>query len=235
MLGPDITRSALIIVDMHAAHERIVYEQLKLKLQDQGIEAQQLLIPATFSATAHELATAEAHAETLLKLGLDVPALSGSTLAVRSRPVALDTGDVTDLARSVLAQLAEFDASNVIERAQHEILATMACHGAVRANRQLTLDEMNALLRDMERYAAGTRCRHRSLVEYFGEPWTRGECGACDCPGSKQFRPAKRCSPRTRSVLPIFSGWNRASAAALSINIGSVYYFDTGTRPMLIR
>lgn len=153
-------RHGLVIVDMHAAHERIVYEQLKLKLQDQGIEAQQLLIPATFSATAHELATAEAHAETLLRLGLDVSALSGSTLAVRSRPVALDTGDVTDLARSVLAQLAEFDASNVIERAQHEILATMACHGAVRAGRRLTLDEMNGLLRDMERTERADQCNH---------------------------------------------------------------------------
>ncbi|MDT8997670.1 DNA mismatch repair endonuclease MutL [Paucibacter sp. APW11] len=150
----------LVIVDMHAAHERVVYERLKASLGAAQIESQPLLIPVTFAATAAEIATAEAQAETLLKLGLDVAPLSAKMLAVRARPAALAGGDVIELARSVLAELGQFDASHAIERAQHEILATMACHGAVRANRQLTLDEMNALLRDMERTERADQCNH---------------------------------------------------------------------------
>ena len=153
----------LVIVDMHAAHERIVYERLKASLagrQGAAIESQPLLIPATFTATAHEIATAEAQADNLLALGLDVSALSASVLAVRARPAALAGGDVIELARSVLAELAQYDASTVIQRAQHEILSTMACHGAVRANRHLTIDEMNALLRDMEATDRADQCNH---------------------------------------------------------------------------
>ncbi len=150
----------LVIVDMHAAHERIVYERLKASLGAAAIEAQPLLIPATFAATAQEIATAQSQADNLLTLGLDVSVLSATTLAVRSRPAALAGGDVVDLARSVLAELAQYDASSVIQRAQHEILSTMACHGAVRANRQLTLNEMNALLRDMERTERADQCNH---------------------------------------------------------------------------
>ena len=150
----------LVIVDMHAAHERIVYERLKASLGSAAIESQPLLIPATFAATAQEIATAEAQADNLLALGLDVAPLSASVLAVRSRPAALAGGDVVELARSVLAELAQFDASTVIQRAQHEILSTMACHGAVRANRQLTLEEMNALLRDMEATDRSDQCNH---------------------------------------------------------------------------
>jgi len=150
----------LVIVDMHAAHERIVYERLKASLGSASIETQPLLIPATFSATAQEIATAEAQAANLQRLGLDISPLAASVLAVRSRPAALAGGDVVELARSVLAELAQYDASSVIQRAQHEILSTMACHGAVRANRQLTLDEMNALLRDMERTERADQCNH---------------------------------------------------------------------------
>jgi DNA mismatch repair protein MutL len=150
----------LVIVDMHAAHERIVYERLKLSLGAAAIESQPLLIPATFAATAQEIAAAEAHADTLHTLGLDVSVLSATTLAVRARPAALAGGDVVELARSVLAELSQYDASSVIERAQHELLSTMACHGAVRANRQLTLEEMNALLRDMERTERSDQCNH---------------------------------------------------------------------------
>ncbi|MCM5680251.1 DNA mismatch repair endonuclease MutL [Schlegelella sp. S2-27] len=150
----------LVIVDMHAAHERIVYEQLKSNLAAQRIETQPLLIPATFSATPPEVAAAEAQREALLTLGLDVTPLGPGTLAIRSRPAALADADVVELARSVLAELAQYDASNVIQRAQHELLATMACHGAVRANRKLTLDEMNALLRDMERTERADQCNH---------------------------------------------------------------------------
>ena len=150
----------LVIVDMHAAHERIVYERLKASLGAAAIEAQPLLIPATFAATAQEIATAQSQVDNLLTLGLDISVLSATTLAVRSRPAALAGGDVVELARSVLAELAQYDASSVIQRAQHELLSTMACHGAVRANRQLTLDEMNALLRDMERTERADQCNH---------------------------------------------------------------------------
>ncbi len=150
----------LVIVDMHAAHERIVYERLKASMGQAAIESQPLLIPATFAATAAEIATADAHADTLHTLGLDVSPLSASVLAVRSRPAALAGGDVVELARSVLAELAQFEASRVVERARDDILSTMACHGAVRANRQLTLDEMNALLRDMERTDRIDQCNH---------------------------------------------------------------------------
>ncbi|MEO5698018.1 MAG: DNA mismatch repair endonuclease MutL [Burkholderiaceae bacterium] len=153
----------LVIVDMHAAHERIVYERLKANLAaraDADIESQPLLIPATFAATPQEIATAEAQLDNLRALGLDVSALSASVLAVRSQPAALAGGDVVALARSVLGELAQFDASDVIQRAQHQILSTMACHGAVRANRRLGLDEMNALLRDMERTERSDQCNH---------------------------------------------------------------------------
>ena len=150
----------LIIVDMHAAHERVVYERLKTSLGTTHIDTQPLLIPVTFAATPQEIATAEAQGAVLEKLGLDVAPLSSKMLAIRSRPALLAGGDVVELARSVLAELAQFDASHALERAQHEILATMACHGAVRANRQLNLDEMNALLRDMERTERADQCNH---------------------------------------------------------------------------
>jgi len=151
----------LVIVDMHAAHERIVYERLKASLDAaQAIESQPLLIPATFAATPEEIATAEAHADALARLGLEIGALGPATLAVRARPAALAGGDAVELARSVLAELAQVGASRVVERARHELLATMACHGAVRAHRRLTLDEMNALLRDMERTERSDQCNH---------------------------------------------------------------------------
>ena len=150
----------LVIVDMHAAHERIVYERLKRQLGAASLEAQALLIPATFAATPTEHATAEDHAATLAALGLDVAPLSASTLAVRSRPMALADADPVALARSVLADLAQHDASRVIERTRDELLSTMACHAAVRANRRLTLEEMNALLRDMEATERSDQCNH---------------------------------------------------------------------------
>jgi DNA mismatch repair protein MutL len=150
----------LVVVDMHAAHERVVYERLKARLAGSAIECQPLLIPVSFAATAEEVAAAESHAASLLRLGLDVAPLSSRTLAVRSRPALLAADDLVALTRELLAELSQFDASQAIERAQHEILATMACHGAVRANRQLTLDEMNALLRDMEQTERADQCNH---------------------------------------------------------------------------
>jgi DNA mismatch repair protein MutL len=156
-------KQGLVVVDMHAAHERIVYERLKNQLNTTGtsrIASQPLLIPATFAANPSEVATAEACAEALEQLGLEISPLSAKTLAVRAVPTSLAQGDAVELARSVLAELAQHDASTVVQRAQNEILATMACHGAVRANRRLTLDEMNALLRQMEETERSDQCNH---------------------------------------------------------------------------
>ena len=150
----------LIVVDMHAAHERIVYERLKQQLDTTQITSQPLLIPASFAATPQEISTAENCAEVLQQLGLEVSTLSAKTLAVRAVPTSLAQGDAVELARSVLAELAQHDAATVVQRAQNEILATMACHGAVRANRKLTLDEMNALLRQMEATERSDQCNH---------------------------------------------------------------------------
>jgi DNA mismatch repair protein MutL len=150
----------LIVVDMHAAHERIVYERLKSQLNGERIASQPLLIPSTFAATPAELSTAEASVDALAQLGLEISPIGPKTLAIRATPTALSMGDPVELARSVLAELAQHDASRVVERAQHDILATMACHGAVRANRRLTLDEMNALLRQMEETERSDQCNH---------------------------------------------------------------------------
>ncbi len=150
----------LIVVDMHAAHERIVYERLKQQLDTTQISSQPLLIPASFAATPQEISTAENCTEVLQQLGLEVSALSAKTLAVRAVPISLAQGDAVELARSVLAELAQHDAATVVQRAQNEILATMACHGAVRANRKLTLDAMNALLRQMEATERSDQCNH---------------------------------------------------------------------------
>ena len=158
----------LVVVDMHAAHERIVYERLKNQLGAasaaegllQGLSSQPLLIPQTFAATPTEVATAEAHADTLRTLGLEISPFSPKTLAVRAVPSALAQGNAVELARSVLAELGQHEASTVIQRAQNELLATMACHGAVRANRKLTLEEMNGLLRDMEATERSDQCNH---------------------------------------------------------------------------
>ena len=152
--------AGLVIVDMHAAHERVVYERLKTDLAGQAPAVQPLLIPATFAATATEIATAETSAAALRALGLDLSPLAAGTLALRSVPAALADGDVVELARSVLAEFAELGASSALERARDRLLSTMACHGAVRANRQLTIDEMNALLRDMERTERADQCNH---------------------------------------------------------------------------
>ncbi|KWT83616.1 MULTISPECIES: DNA mismatch repair endonuclease MutL [unclassified Variovorax] len=150
----------LVIVDMHAAHERIVYERLKTQLDGAAIASQPLLIPATFAATPQEVATAEACAAVLPALGLEITPFSPRTLAVRAVPGTLADGDPVELARGVLAELAQHDASTVVQRAQNELLSTMACHGAVRANRRLTIDEMNALLRQMEATERSDQCNH---------------------------------------------------------------------------
>jgi DNA mismatch repair protein MutL len=150
----------LVVVDMHAAHERIVYERLKTQLAQHQMQAQALLIPASFAATPEEMATVETHAATLSELGLAIEALSAHSLVVRSVPASLTQGDAVALARNVLTELAQHDAHNVLQRARDDVLAAMACHGAVRANRQLTLQEMNALLRQMEVTERADQCNH---------------------------------------------------------------------------
>jgi DNA mismatch repair protein MutL len=150
----------LVIVDMHAAHERIVYERLKTQMQSASITSQPLLIPATFAASPQEVATAEAHTDTLAALGLEITPFSAKTLAVRAVPTSLMHGDAVELARGVLAELAQHDVSTVIQRAKDELLSTMACHGAVRANRKLTQEEMNGLLRQMEATERSDQCNH---------------------------------------------------------------------------
>lgn len=158
----------LIVVDMHAAHERIVYEKLKRAAGagEGALPSQPLLIPLSFAATAAEIAIVEAEQQTLQLLGLDISVLSAGTLVLRSRPAALpttDQADLAELARSVLAELAQPEAggaSRVVQRARDQILATMACHAAVRANRRLTIEEMNALLREMENTERADTCNH---------------------------------------------------------------------------
>lgn len=152
--------AGLIIVDMHAAHERIVYERLKVALAASGVPTQPLLIPATLVASALEVATVEEHAELLSRLGFEMAVLSPTTVAVRSVPVLLRNADAAALARDTLREIAEVGVSHVLEDRRDEMLATLACHGAVRANRALTLPEMNALLRDMEETERSGQCNH---------------------------------------------------------------------------
>ena len=150
----------LVVVDMHAAHERIVYEQLKTQLAQHQLQSQTLLLPASFAATPQEMAAVENHASTLAELGLDIEGLGAQSLVVRRVPATLAQGDAVALARSVLAELAQHEAHQVLQRARDDVLASMACHAAVRANRQLTLTEMNALLRQMETTERADQCNH---------------------------------------------------------------------------
>ena len=150
----------LVVIDMHAAHERIVYEQLKTQMAQHQMQSQTLLLPTSFAATPEEMAAVETHAHTLAELGLDIAHLGAQSLVVRRVPAALAQGDAVALARSVLAELAQHEGHQVLQRARDDVLATMACHGAVRANRQLSLSEMNALLRQMEITERADQCNH---------------------------------------------------------------------------
>jgi DNA mismatch repair protein MutL len=150
----------LVIVDMHAAHERILYEQFKNALADRAIAVQPLLIPLSMPADPVEIGTVEEERETLDALGFDLAVLSPTTLAIRAVPALLKDADLQALARAVLTDLHAYGGSRVLTERQHELLGTLACHHAVRANRRLTLDEMNALLRQMEATERADQCNH---------------------------------------------------------------------------
>jgi DNA mismatch repair protein MutL len=150
----------LVIVDMHAAHERILYEQFKNALADRSIAVQPLLIPLAMPADAIEIGAVEEHRDTLSALGFDLAVLSPTTLAVRAVPALLKDADLQTLARAVLADLSAYGGSRVLTERQHEMLGTLACHHAVRANRRLGHDEMNALLRQMEATERADQCNH---------------------------------------------------------------------------
>ena len=151
--------AGLVLVDMHAAHERILYEKLKTTL-DTRPAVQPLLVPVVMAASGEETAAAEAHAETLDRLGFELAAAGPRELVVRAVPQALTLGRIPDLVRALLADLEKFGASRAAAEHRNELLATMACHGAVRAHRTLSLPEMNALLRQMEETERADQCNH---------------------------------------------------------------------------
>lgn len=150
----------LVIVDMHAAHERILYEQFKNALADRAIAVQPLLIPVSMTAEPVEIGVVEEERATLDALGFDLAVLSPTSIAIRAVPALLKDADLQSLARAVIADLQAYGGSRVLTERQHELLGTLACHHAVRANRRLTLDEMNALLRQMEATERADQCNH---------------------------------------------------------------------------
>lgn len=164
----------LIVVDMHAAHERILYEKLKNALDARQVATQALLIPAIFNAEALDVAAAEEHLEALHELGFDLAPIGPAQLAVRAVPALLQAADPADLARSLLGELREHGITQLMAARRNELLATMACHGAVRARRLLSIPEMNALLRQMEETERADQCNH-------GRPtWTQVSMGELD-------------------------------------------------------
>lgn len=165
----------LVLVDMHAAHERVVYERMKTQLAAaKGLDAQPLLVPVSIAASRAEVATAESEQEAIAKLGIELDIAGPETLLVRQLPALLAQADPEALVRQMLEELARYGRTHQVEARVHELLSTMACHGSVRANRRLTIDEMNALLRDMERTERSDQCNH-------GRPtWTQMGLKALD-------------------------------------------------------
>lgn len=152
--------AGLVLVDMHAAHERITYERLKAAMASEGLRGQPLLVPESLAVSQREADCAEEHQAWFQRLGFELQRLGPETLAIRQIPVLLKQAQAGQLVRDVLADLLEYGSSDRIQAHLNELLATMACHGAVRANRRLTLPEMNALLRDMEQTERSGQCNH---------------------------------------------------------------------------
>ncbi|MDX1300270.1 MAG: DNA mismatch repair endonuclease MutL, partial [Pseudomonas sp.] len=150
----------LVVVDMHAAHERITYERLKVAMASEGLRGQPLLVPESIAVSQREADCAEEHAEWFQRLGFELQRLGPETLAIRQIPALLKQAEATRLVQDVLGDLLEYGTTDRIQAHLNELLGTMACHGAVRANRRLTLPEMNGLLRDMESTERSGQCNH---------------------------------------------------------------------------
>ena len=150
----------LIIVDMHAAHERITYERMKVAFAQQSINAQPVLVPETIAVSEREADYADEHGDLFGTLGFQLQRVGPESLMIRQIPALLQNANIEQLVRDVLSDLVEYGTSQRIEQHQNELLATMACHGSVRANRRLTIAEMNALLRDMEETERSGQCNH---------------------------------------------------------------------------
>lgn len=153
-------RDGLIIVDMHAAHERITYERMKLACDAEALKMQPLLVPLSIAVSQAEADSAEEQAAMLLSLGLEIERVVPESIVVRQVPSLLKDANIEQLVRDVLSDVLEYGSSDRIQAHQNELLSTMACHGSVRANRQLTIPEMNALLRDMEATDRSGQCNH---------------------------------------------------------------------------
>lgn len=150
----------LVLVDMHAAHERITYERLKIAMASEGLKGQPLLVPESLAVSQREADCAEEHATWFQRLGFELQRLGPESLAIRQTPALLKQAEASQLVRDVLSDLLEYGTSDRIQAHLNELLATMACHGAVRANRRLTVPEMNGLLRDMEQTERSGQCNH---------------------------------------------------------------------------
>ncbi|MBC3479228.1 DNA mismatch repair endonuclease MutL [Pseudomonas sp. SWRI59] len=150
----------LVLVDMHAAHERIMYERLKVAMASEGLSGQPLLVPESLAMSQREADCAEEHAQWFQRLGFELQRLGPETLAIRQIPALLKQAEANRLVQDVLADLMEYGTSDRIQAHLNELLGTMACHGAVRANRRLAIPEMNALLRDMESTERSGQCNH---------------------------------------------------------------------------
>ena len=167
-------QQGLVVVDMHAAHERITYERLKTSWQEEKVRAQPMLVPLSMAVSSREADFAEEHRTSMEKLGFVIQRMGPETLLVREIPILLRHADVESLVRDLLSDIITHGSSDRIEHSINELLATMACHGSVRANRKLTIPEMNALLRDMEITERSGQCNH-------GRPtWTQMSLGDLD-------------------------------------------------------